>query len=100
MPLFTPFKKRGIGTSYMQFRSVFAKAFFYSSLLVALSLIGVVWLNHALRMLEFIVSKDSTIYDFLLLSFFPIPLWLVVALPMSAFIGLSGSLAGFYQTAN
>jgi len=66
-----------------------------SSLLVALSLIGVVWLNHALRMLEFIVSKDSTIYDFLLLSFFPIPLWLVVALPMSAFIGVIWVISRF-----
>ncbi|MGB0397846.1 MAG: LptF/LptG family permease, partial [Candidatus Puniceispirillaceae bacterium] len=53
------------------------------------------WLNHALRMLEFIVSKDSTIYDFLLLSFFPIPLWLVVALPMSAFIGVIWVISRF-----
>ena len=71
------------------------KHFSMSSLLILLSLIGVVWLNHSLRILEFIVSKDSTIYDFLLLSFFPIPLWLVVALPMSAFIGVIWVISRF-----
>ena len=79
----------------MQLNLYLLKHFFMSSLLVALSLIGVVWLNHALRMLEFIVSKDSTIYDFLLLSFFPIPLWLMVALPMSAFIGVIWVISRF-----
>ena len=79
----------------MQLNLYLLKHFFMSSLLVALSLIGVVWLNHALRMLEFIVSKDSTIHDFLLLSFFPIPLWLVVALPMSAFIGVIWVISRF-----
>ena len=64
------------------------KHFLMSSLLILISLIGVVWLNHSLRILEFIVSKDSSITDFLLLSFFPIPLWLSVALPMSALIGV------------
>ena len=71
------------------------KHFFMSSLLVLLSLIGVVWLNHALRMLEFIVSKDSSFSDFLLLSFFPIPLWLVIAMPMSAFIGVIWGISRF-----
>jgi lipopolysaccharide export system permease protein len=71
------------------------KYFFMSSLLVLLSLIGVVWLNHALRMLEFIVSKDSSFSDFLLLSFFPIPLWLVIAMPMSAFIGVIWGISRF-----
>jgi len=79
----------------MQLNLYLLKHFFMSSLLVALSLIGVVWLNHALRMLEFIVIKDSTIYDFLLLSFFPIPLWLMVALPMSAFIGVIWVISRF-----
>jgi len=79
----------------MQLNLYLLKHFFMSSLLVALSLICVVWLNHALRMLEFIVSKDSTIYDFLLLSFFPIPLWLMVALPMSAFIGVIWVISRF-----
>jgi lipopolysaccharide export system permease protein len=79
----------------MQLNLYLLKHFFMSSLLVALSLIGVVWLNHALRMLEFIASKDSTIHDFLLLSFFPIPLWLVVALPMSAFIGVIWVISRF-----
>ena len=71
------------------------KHFFMSSLLVLLGLIGVVWLNHALRMLEFIVSKDSSFSDFILLSFFPIPLWLVIAMPMSAFIGVIWGISRF-----
>jgi lipopolysaccharide export system permease protein len=71
------------------------KHFSMSSLLILLSLIGVVWLNHSLRILEFIVSKDSSLTDFLLLSFFPIPLWLSVALPMSAFIGVIWVISRF-----
>ena len=71
------------------------KHFLMSSLLILLSLIGVVWLNHSLRILEFIVSKDSSITDFLLLSFFPIPLWLSIALPMSAFIGVIWVISRF-----
>ena len=71
------------------------KHFSMSCLLIALSLIGVIWLNHSLRILEFIVSKDSTMTDFLLLAFFPIPLWLSVALPMSAFIGVIWTINRF-----
>ena len=71
------------------------KHFSMSSLLILLSLIGVVWLNHSLRILEFIVSKDSSMTDFLLLSFFPIPLWLSVALPMAAFIGVIWVISRF-----
>ena len=71
------------------------KQFITTSLLVLFSLVGVVWLNHALQMLEFIVSKDSSFIDFILLSVFPMPLWLVVALPMAGFIGVIWVISRF-----
>ena len=80
---------------FMNLNLYLLKHFSMSSLLILLSLIGVVWLNHSLRILEFIVSKDSSMSDFLLLSFFPIPLWLSVALPMAAFIGVIWVISRF-----
>jgi len=71
------------------------KQFLATSMMVLASLVGVVWLNHALRMLEFVVSKDSSFTDFILLSLFPVPLWLVVALPMAGFIGVIWVISRF-----
>ena len=59
-----------------------------ASLMVLIGLVAVVWLNHLLRMLEFVVNKGASWQDFLLLSLFPIPLWLMIALPMAGFIGI------------
>ena len=48
-----------------------------------ISLIGIVWLSHALRMIEMIVNKGANMMDFLLLTVLAIPLWLIVILPFS-----------------
>ena len=64
------------------------KQFSMTSLLTLGGLLCVVWLNHALRMLELIVNKGAAFVDFLLLSLFPVPLWLMIALPMAGFIGI------------
>lgn len=52
-------------------------------LISTISLIGIVWLSHALRMIELIVNKGAKMVDFLLLSVLAIPLWIVIILPFS-----------------
>ena len=43
----------------MNFHGYLFRQFFFTTLLVLYSLLGVVWLNHALRMLELVVNKGT-----------------------------------------
>ena len=52
-------------------------------LISTFSLIGIVWLSHALRMIELIVNKGANMIDFLLLTVLAIPLWIIIILPFS-----------------
>ena len=79
----------------MNFHSYLFRQFSYTTILVLASLLGVVWLNHALRMLELVVNKGASFTDFLMLSVFPIPLWLIIALPMAGFIGVIWTIHRF-----
>lgn len=79
----------------MNFHGYLFRQFSFTTLLVLASLLGVVWLNHALRMLELVVNKGASFFDFLLLSLFPIPLWLMIALPMAGFIGVIWTIYRF-----
>jgi len=79
----------------MNFHSYLFRQFFFTTLLVLASLLGVVWLNHALRMLELVVNKGAKFTDFLMLSLFPLPLWLMIALPMAGFIGVIWTIYRF-----
>lgn len=79
----------------MNFHSYLFRQFSFTTLLVLISLLGVVWLNHALRMLELVVNKGASFTDFLMLSLFPLPLWLMIALPMAGFIGVIWTIHRF-----
>ena len=79
----------------MNFHGYLFRQFFFNTLLVLASLLAVVWLNHALRMLELVVNKDGSFFDFILLSLFPMPLWLIIALPMAGFIGVIWTIYRF-----
>ena len=79
----------------MNFHGYLFRQFFFTTLLVLASLLGVVWLNHALRMLELVVNKGAKFTDFLMLSLFPLPLWLMIALPMAGFIGVIWTIYRF-----
>ena len=57
-------------------------------LLILISLIGVVWLNQALRLLELVISRGAPLFSFLYLSILALPLWLMVAAPLAAFIAV------------
>ena len=79
----------------MNFHGYLFRQFSFNTLLVLASLLAVVWLNHALRMLELVVNKDGSFFDFILLSLFPMPLWLIIALPMAGFIGVIWTIYRF-----
>lgn len=79
----------------MNFHGYLFRQFSFTTALVLASLLGVVWLNHALRMLELVVNKGASFTDFLMLSLFPLPLWLIIALPMAGFIGVIWTIHRF-----
>ena len=79
----------------MSFNGYLLRQFCFTTLLVLASLLGVVWLNHALRMLELVVNKGASFIDFVQLSLFPLPLWLMIALPMAGFIGVIWTIFRF-----
>ena len=79
----------------MNFHGYLFRQFSSTTLLVLACLLAVVWLNHALRMLELVVNKDASFLDFILLSLFPVPLWLIIALPMAGFIGVIWTIYRF-----
>ena len=73
------------------------RQFSMTTLLTLAGLLCVVWLNHALRMLEIVVNKGADFIDFFLLSLFPVPLWLMIALPMAGFIGIIWVINQFFS---
>ena len=79
----------------MNFHGYLFRQFSFNTLLVLACLLAVVWLNHALRMLELVVNKDGSFFDFILLSLFPMPLWLIIALPMAGFISVIWTIYRF-----
>jgi len=54
-----------------------------SLFMVLFGLLIIVWLNHSLKVLELVVNKGASLSAFFKLSFLPMPLWLMVALPLA-----------------
>ena len=59
-----------------------------SLFMVLLGLLIIVWLNHSLKVLELVVNKGASFTAFFKLSFLPLPLWLMVALPLACFCAI------------
>ena len=62
--------------------------YFQVTMMVLASLLMVVWLNQTLQLLELVVNKGSPLISFLILSFLAMPLWLLQAVPIAAFIAI------------
>ncbi len=56
---------------------------------------AVIWLNQSLRILDIVITQGASFVDFLRYSFLAAPLWLVVILPLSAFIAILWTLHRF-----
>ena len=56
---------------------------------------AVIWLNQSLRILDIVITQGASFTDFLRYSFLAAPLWLVVIMPLSAFIAILWTLHRF-----
>ena len=72
----------------MQLTRYHLSNFFVSFGLILVSLLAVVWLNQALRLMELVINRGAPLVDFLLLSILSVPLWLMVAVPLAGFIAV------------
>ena len=58
-------------------------------------LMAVIWLNQSLRILDIVIAQGASLRDFLLYSALAAPLWLIITVPLSAFIAILWTLNRF-----
>ena len=58
-------------------------------------LMALIWLNQSLRILDVVITQGASFGDFLRYSFLAAPLWLIVTIPLSAFIAILWTLQKF-----
>ena len=61
-------------------------------LIILTCLMAVIWLNQSLRILDVVITQGASFGDFLRFSFLAAPLWLIVTVPVSAFIAILWTL--------
>jgi lipopolysaccharide export system permease protein len=64
-------------------------------LIILSCLMAVIWLNQSLRILDVVITQGASFADFLRFSFLAVPLWLIVTVPLSAFIAILWTLHRF-----
>ncbi|CAI8414974.1 MAG: Uncharacterised protein [SAR116 cluster bacterium] len=64
-------------------------------LIILSCLMAVIWLNQSLRILDVVITQGASFADFLRFSFLAAPLWLIVTVPLSAFIAILWTLHRF-----
>ncbi len=70
----------------MEIKRYLFKQLLYWLTVSTMSLIGIVWLSQALKLIELLVNKGAPLSDFLTLTLLAIPLWLMVILPIGGLI--------------
>ena len=50
---------------------------------------GIIWLFQTIRILELVVNRGAAVGDFLIMSVASMPLWLMIAIPISGFIAVN-----------
>ena len=66
-----------------------------SWLIILSCLMAVIWLNQSLRILDVVIIQGASFIDFLRFSFLAAPLWLIVTVPLSAFVAILWTLHRF-----
>ena len=59
-----------------------------TTIAVSITLVGIMWLFQTIRLLEVVINRGAPISNFLLMSVTVIPLWLTIAVPVSAFVAV------------
>jgi lipopolysaccharide export system permease protein len=70
----------------MELHRYIFKQMLYWTVSIAISLIGIVWLSQALKLIELLVNKGAPFNQFFVLTALSIPLWLILALPISGLV--------------
>ena len=72
----------------MQFDRYLFRQMIRTTVAVSITLIGIMWLFQTIRLLEVVINRGAPISNFLLMSVTVIPLWLTIAVPVSAFVAV------------
>ena len=73
----------------MQFNLYIFNQLFRTTLALTSVLVGIIWLFQTIRILELLVNRGAAVGDFLLMSIASMPLWLMIAIPISGFISVN-----------
>ena len=72
----------------MQFDRYLFGQMIRTTIAVSVTLVGIIWLFQTIRLLEVVINRGAPISNFLLMSVTVIPLWLTIAVPVSAFVAV------------
>ena len=75
--------------SCMQFNLYIFNQLLRTTLALTSVLVGIIWLFQTIRILELVVNRGAAVGDFLLMSVASMPLWLMIAIPISGFIAVN-----------
>jgi lipopolysaccharide export system permease protein len=73
----------------MQFNLYIFNQLLRTTLALTLVLVGIIWLFQTIRILELVVNRGAAVGDFLVMSVASMPLWLMIAIPISGFIAVN-----------
>ena len=75
--------------SCMQFNLYIFNQLLRTALALTSVLVGIIWLFQTIRILELVVNRGAAVGDFLVMSVASMPLWLMIAIPISGFIAVN-----------
>ena len=81
-------KPAGSQEATMQFDRYLFGQMIRTTIAVSITLVGIMWLFQTIRLLEVVINRGAPISNFLLMSVTVIPLWLTIAVPISAFVAV------------
>jgi lipopolysaccharide export system permease protein len=73
----------------MQFNLYIFNQLIRTTLALTSVLVGIIWLFQTIRILELVVNRGAAVGDFLIMSIASMPLWLMIAVPISGFIAVN-----------
>ena len=73
----------------MQFNLYIFNQLLRTTLALTSVLVGIIWLFQTIRILELVVNRGAAVGDFLIMSVTSMPLWLMIAIPISGFIAVN-----------
>jgi lipopolysaccharide export system permease protein len=73
----------------MQFNLYIFNQLLRTTLALTSVVVGIIWLFQTIRILELVVNRGAEVGDFLIMSVASMPLWLMIAIPISGFIAVN-----------